>query len=125
MRAVKILEQSKGKFDMLEIMSLPREKRHDIGEYTGPVSISPVAGKGRGLVAIDNIARGQLILSSKAFNIVFNEDVIQLDKKVHMSGAEFNDVELDNQEVCSGVISEKLLWDKNLGQQKFQLEGKQ
>jgi hypothetical protein len=121
MTAVKILEQSKGKFDMLEIMSLPREKRHDIGEYTGPVTISPVAGKGRGLVAIDNIAMGQLILSSKAFNIVFNEDVIQWNKKVHMSGAGFNDVDLDNQEVCSGVISEKLLWDKNLATEVFDL----
>jgi tetratricopeptide (TPR) repeat protein len=41
--------------------------KHDVADYTGPVSVTPIPGKGQGLIADTDIARGTLLLASKAF----------------------------------------------------------
>jgi tetratricopeptide (TPR) repeat protein len=41
--------------------------KHDAADYTGPVSVEEIPGKGQGLVAATDIKRGTLLLVSKAF----------------------------------------------------------
>jgi len=70
----KFLEQSKGNYEIHDLMTLSRTKVNEIGEYTGPVEVAKIPGKGRGLQATSDINKGQLIVCSKAFFLLYDDD---------------------------------------------------
>ncbi|RUS13460.1 hypothetical protein BC937DRAFT_95280 [Endogone sp. FLAS-F59071] len=67
-------EQQHGRYDLNNIFQEARSKQPPIldhADYVGPVRITKIAGKGRGMVATEDIVEGTLLLCSKAFAIVF------------------------------------------------------
>lgn len=63
-------ESLTGEYDILKL-ELKKEQVYDCGEYTGPIQIQLVPGKGRGIIATAPINAGQVIMGCKAFAIVF------------------------------------------------------
>ena len=71
----RILEQS-GVYDMNVIHYSPFENRLDIADYWNPcIEIAQIEGKGRGIVAKNDIQPGTLVMVSKAFQKSFHIDV--------------------------------------------------
>lgn len=73
-QADKMLTQSRGWYDTLEIRSLGDHQCHEIGQYQGPLEISQIPGKGRGYIAKERIGPGQVIQCTKAFAITFSDE---------------------------------------------------
>jgi len=73
-KSEKYFRQSKGDYDMAELLRLPANQIHEMGEYTGPIKVVPIPGKGRGVVATQTIFPGQLVLVHKAFAFVFGKE---------------------------------------------------
>ena len=67
-------------YDILEMIK--SKWTHIIrGEYTGPLKVSKIKGKGRGLIATEDIRPGQLIMAHRAFGIYFGQDFDEKDGK--------------------------------------------
>lgn len=67
-------EQQHGRYDMNVMLQEARTKKPPIldhADYIGPVRITKIAGKGRGLVATEDILEGTLLVCAKAFAIAF------------------------------------------------------
>lgn len=73
-QADKMLTQSRGWYDTLEIQSLPDASCHEIGQYQGPLEIAQIPGKGRGYIATAPIRPGQVIQCTKTFAITFSDE---------------------------------------------------
>lgn len=72
---VYLKQQSSGEYDMMAFLgSEGQPVYHDVADYFGPLELVNVPGKGRGLIATEDIASGQLIIASKAFAIKFQHD---------------------------------------------------
>ena len=66
-REKKYIEHSNGIFDMNEMLRLAKEKKEiEIEDYFGPISIELAGEKGRGLFALRDIKKGELVLVSKS-----------------------------------------------------------
>ncbi|KAJ6643846.1 Methyltransferase [Pseudolycoriella hygida] len=65
------LQSKSGKYPWKDIL---QDKYDDIAEYVGPVIVKSTLTKGRGLFATGAINAGQLILASKAFARVVEDD---------------------------------------------------
>jgi len=63
--------KSKGDYDILELLKLGKTELHEIGQFRGPIEVASIPGKGRGVIATQDILPGQLLLVSKAFAMVF------------------------------------------------------
>uniref|UniRef100_A0A915EAU7 SET domain-containing protein n=1 Tax=Ditylenchus dipsaci TaxID=166011 RepID=A0A915EAU7_9BILA len=78
-KALARLRESKtGEYDLVELYNLSVNKkvrRLDVADYTGPVCIADVEGKGKGLVASRDISKGTLLLVSKAFSIAYKDEL--------------------------------------------------
>uniref|UniRef100_A0A915EFQ6 Uncharacterized protein n=1 Tax=Ditylenchus dipsaci TaxID=166011 RepID=A0A915EFQ6_9BILA len=72
-------ENKEAKVDLKNTTDRLKESRNgqriDVADYTGPVSIVDVPGKGRGLVASKNIPKGTLLLVSKAFATTYDDEL--------------------------------------------------
>jgi hypothetical protein len=91
--AEKLLHQSNGHYDMVEIMDLPPNKCLQVAEYTGPIQLGHINGKGRGFIATQFIEPGQLLICSRAFALVFGKDMgLSLDERATDRGALVNDI---------------------------------
>ena len=63
-------ESKKGAFDigtLYDEVYVKRNRRLDVANYRGPIRFADVPGKGKGLVATRDIAKGTLLLVEKAF----------------------------------------------------------
>lgn len=68
-------EQQHGRYDIRGIIEESRSMHYlDHADYVGPVRVTNIPGKGRGVVATEDIAEGTLLLCSKAFAIVFEDE---------------------------------------------------
>ncbi|KAH7731125.1 TPR domain protein [Aphelenchoides avenae] len=68
----RILESECGQYDFRRMLMQTRhggQKRLDVADFLGPVEISDVHGKGKGLVASRTIKKGTLLIVSKAFSL--------------------------------------------------------
>ncbi|OXA49722.1 SET and MYND domain-containing protein 4 [Folsomia candida] len=117
-KADTLVTQSQGNFKISEIKKLPNQARLDLANYRGPIEISPVEGKGRGILATDCIPVGTLILVEKAFCIVFDEDV-DLCKKHHLTGKHQDDWSDEDTLVIRTAAMLKI--DESLKEQIFDL----
>lgn len=71
-KAESMFEQQKtGEYNTDAYLYSPFAKIEDWAEFFGPVEIKPIPGKGRGLVATDNLREGQLVMACKAYAVVF------------------------------------------------------
>ncbi|RUS23993.1 hypothetical protein BC938DRAFT_474294 [Jimgerdemannia flammicorona] len=79
----RIVEQQFGRYKVLDVFQearLTHPPRLDHADYVGPVHVVQVAGKGRGIVATQDVRPGTLLMCSKAYAIVFKEELA----KVHI-----------------------------------------
>uniref|UniRef100_A0A914DRS6 Uncharacterized protein n=1 Tax=Acrobeloides nanus TaxID=290746 RepID=A0A914DRS6_9BILA len=71
-------EATTGKYDLRKIYKKPRQKMQffDVADYTGPVKVADIPGKGKGLVVTEDVKKGTLLLVSKAYALSYdkNED---------------------------------------------------
>lgn len=109
-KASQLVTQSQGEYDMAQLYTLNREERHEVAEYFGPVEIQPVPGKGRGLLATQEISPGRLLLCCKAFAVAFDVDKDPYGSK-------------DNEDKCFARVLEKLMLDDSLLSQIQDLYG--
>jgi tetratricopeptide (TPR) repeat protein len=72
-------ESTSGKYNLYHIMdeyirSLATQKPlfFDVADYSGPIEITDIVGKGKGLVASADIPKGTLLIGSKAFSLSYN-----------------------------------------------------
>uniref|UniRef100_A0A915D840 SET domain-containing protein n=1 Tax=Ditylenchus dipsaci TaxID=166011 RepID=A0A915D840_9BILA len=71
-------ESETGQYDLVKLYNLSANqqvRRLDVADYTGPVCIADVQGKGKGLVASRDVPRGTLLLVSKAFSIAYKDEL--------------------------------------------------
>jgi len=61
-------------YDVSEHFGNPWVHIDNWAEYRGPVEIKEIPGKGRGLVATEDMVEGQLIMAQKSFAIVFLDE---------------------------------------------------
>uniref|UniRef100_A0AC34FKY4 SET domain-containing protein n=1 Tax=Panagrolaimus sp. ES5 TaxID=591445 RepID=A0AC34FKY4_9BILA len=69
-------EQKHGTFDFknMHIESKKEKSKIDVADYAGPIEIADIPGKGRGIIASENIKAGTLIVVSKAFSSGYSQD---------------------------------------------------
>uniref|UniRef100_A0A915CL16 SET domain-containing protein n=1 Tax=Ditylenchus dipsaci TaxID=166011 RepID=A0A915CL16_9BILA len=71
-------ESEIGQYDLVQLYTLSAKqkvRRLDVADYTGPVCIIDVQGKGKGLVASRDLPKGTLLLVSKAFSIAYKDEL--------------------------------------------------
>ncbi|KAI1698325.1 SET domain-containing protein [Ditylenchus destructor] len=62
-------------FDQLFQQVFKEKKRFlDVADYNGPIEISEIAHKGKGIIASRDIKKGTLLMVSKAFSMIYDED---------------------------------------------------
>jgi hypothetical protein len=61
-----------------------KDPRVDAAEYVGPVDISTIEGKGRGLRATRDVEMGELLLVSKPFAVISAQDILEDDRKAKL-----------------------------------------
>ncbi|RUS35526.1 hypothetical protein BC938DRAFT_480333 [Jimgerdemannia flammicorona] len=69
-------EQKNGRYNVMSILHEARSTWPpylDHSDYVGPMRVTEIPGKGRGMVATKEIAEGSLLMCSKAFAVVFEE----------------------------------------------------
>lgn len=66
-------QQANCHYDIFRLHKMGSIYHQDIADFTGPIKIQNIPGKGRGMIATEEIQPGQLILVSKAFALVFDE----------------------------------------------------
>uniref|UniRef100_A0A914Q0F3 SET domain-containing protein n=1 Tax=Panagrolaimus davidi TaxID=227884 RepID=A0A914Q0F3_9BILA len=68
-------EQEKGKFNFKEMYVMSKENAElDVSDYCGPIKITKIEGKGRGIVATNDIKKGTLLVVSKSFATSYSKD---------------------------------------------------
>uniref|UniRef100_A0A914Q6Q3 SET domain-containing protein n=1 Tax=Panagrolaimus davidi TaxID=227884 RepID=A0A914Q6Q3_9BILA len=69
-------EQKYGKYDFKAMLLESKKERAqlDVADYTGPIKIANIPGKGRGILATKNIQKGALLCVSKAFSTGYSKD---------------------------------------------------
>uniref|UniRef100_A0A915D845 Uncharacterized protein n=3 Tax=Ditylenchus dipsaci TaxID=166011 RepID=A0A915D845_9BILA len=75
-------ESETGQYDLVKLYNLSAKqqvRRLDVADYTGPVCIADVQGKGKGLVASRDVPRGTLLLVSKAFSVAYKDELPNAD----------------------------------------------
>lgn len=60
-------EQREGRYDLPSLLALPLGGQTDVAEYLGPIKVAHVPGKGRGLVATEDVEAGELLFVNRAF----------------------------------------------------------
>ena len=73
----RIKESKTGVFDRAKLYDevyVKRNRRLDIANYKGPIEVADVPGKGKGVVATRDIAKGSLLLVEKAFVISYPDE---------------------------------------------------
>jgi tetratricopeptide (TPR) repeat protein len=70
-----LLDQQREGFYAMNLFVPNRKVRYDtVAEYKGPVEIdSTIPGKGRGMIATEDLKPGQLLVAARAFEIIFDE----------------------------------------------------
>jgi len=71
---LQLKQQLTGDYDMLYLLTSKPTEMHEFADYTGPVKITNVDGKGRGLTATEDIKAGQIVIASKALGIIFPDE---------------------------------------------------
>lgn len=68
-------EATTGQYDLGKMFEerLRNVQLFDVADYTGPVEISEVPGKEKGLIATKDVKKGTLLLSSKAYTMAFKD----------------------------------------------------
>lgn len=76
----RVVEQTMGQYDLVRMFRDSNTKsniRLDIADYIGHVTVQDVSGVGggRGVVAVEDVQPGELIMMTKAFSIVYRDDL--------------------------------------------------
>ncbi|RUP42945.1 hypothetical protein BC936DRAFT_137855 [Jimgerdemannia flammicorona] len=74
----RIAEQHHGQYKMFDIFQEARTTHPpylDHADHVGPVRITAIPGKGRGIVTTRDVLEGTLILCSKAYAVVFEDEL--------------------------------------------------
>ena len=74
---LRVKEAKEGIYDierLYEEACIERKRRLDVADYRGPISIEEIPNKGKGYVAIEDIAKGTLLLAEKAFSMAFDDE---------------------------------------------------
>ncbi|RUS34537.1 hypothetical protein BC938DRAFT_479791 [Jimgerdemannia flammicorona] len=74
-------EQEHGRYDVFGILKDAQSMRMpylDNANYVGPVRITEIPGKGRGMVATKEIAEGTLLMCSKAYSIIYEGELAEM-----------------------------------------------
>ncbi|KAI1703543.1 SET domain-containing protein [Ditylenchus destructor] len=67
-------------FDQLFHQVFKEKKRFlDVSDYNGPIEISEIPRKGKGIIASKDIKKGTLLMVSKAFSMIYDEDFTGID----------------------------------------------
>jgi tetratricopeptide (TPR) repeat protein len=66
-------QQVTGEYDVTEHFYQHFSKIDNWAEYYGPVEVQTIKGKGRGLIATQNMKEGQLVFNARAFAIEFHD----------------------------------------------------
>uniref|UniRef100_A0A915CRW4 SET domain-containing protein n=1 Tax=Ditylenchus dipsaci TaxID=166011 RepID=A0A915CRW4_9BILA len=72
----RLKETSTGTFDLHELYRQAVQYKCrdlDVADYVGPIEVAEIADKGRGVIATKDIAKGTLLLVSKAFFIAYED----------------------------------------------------
>uniref|UniRef100_A0AC34G5Z9 SET domain-containing protein n=1 Tax=Panagrolaimus sp. ES5 TaxID=591445 RepID=A0AC34G5Z9_9BILA len=69
-------EERSGKFNfkMMHLESIKAAPEIDVSDYSGPIEIADIPGKGRGIIASKDIQKGTLLAVSKAFSSSHSKD---------------------------------------------------
>uniref|UniRef100_A0A914P1I9 SET domain-containing protein n=1 Tax=Panagrolaimus davidi TaxID=227884 RepID=A0A914P1I9_9BILA len=73
---LRLSEQKDGTYDfkMMFLESKKKKAELDVSDYKGPIEIANIPGKGRGIIASEDISMGTLLVVSKAFASGYNQD---------------------------------------------------
>ena len=77
-----------GKYDFLEMYNEAQKSNSpdlDYANYTGPIQIQALPGKGRGIVASQDISPGTLIIAAKAFAVVYGTEHDSINNCIHLN----------------------------------------
>ena len=69
---LRLEESQTGKYDLRSLYEQSLNLKNinfDVADYIGPVMVSDIEGKGKGLIASEDILKGKLLMVSKAFSI--------------------------------------------------------
>uniref|UniRef100_A0AC34FAR2 SET domain-containing protein n=1 Tax=Panagrolaimus sp. ES5 TaxID=591445 RepID=A0AC34FAR2_9BILA len=72
----RLAEQKYGKFDFKNMLLESKNKKAhlDVADFIGPIEVTNIPGKGRGIIASKDIKAGTLLAVSKAFASGYDED---------------------------------------------------
>ena len=101
-RVEKYIENSNGIFDMDEMLRLAKEKKEiEIEDYFGPISIELAGKKGRGLFALRDIKKGELVFVSKSK--IFAKEPLDIKPRL-IPNSNFNKVAFKLMEIIREMI---------------------
>ncbi|KAI6177647.1 SET domain-containing protein [Aphelenchoides bicaudatus] len=72
----RLAESQTGKYDIKTMYTESKSGKleFDVADYVGPIEVTDVQGKGKGILATENIKKGTLLSVSKAFAIGYQKD---------------------------------------------------
>ncbi|TIA86188.1 hypothetical protein E3P99_03758 [Wallemia hederae] len=87
------LEQSEGAFDVTELFMEKQRfiaPRLDVADYIGPIEVKDIDGRGRGVLATQDVEPGTLMLVGKAVGTSYPSDADSRNAKDHTTIMELN-----------------------------------
>jgi tetratricopeptide (TPR) repeat protein len=84
----RLKEQETGEYDLFKMYKeADASKVPDLeyADYSGPIEIQEISGKGRGIVATKDISPGTLLIAAKAFSVVYGTEKDTLNKCIHLN----------------------------------------
>lgn len=86
-------ERDEGKFDVTELFKEKQRfvaPRLDIADYIGPIEVKDIEGRGRGVLATQDVEPGMLMLVGKAVGTAYPSDADSRNSKEHTTIMELN-----------------------------------
>ncbi|EOQ99448.1 hypothetical protein E3P92_02619 [Wallemia ichthyophaga] len=87
------LERDEGEFDVTELFKEKQRyiaPRLDVADYIGPIEVKDIDGRGRGVLATQDVEPGTLMLVGKAVGTAYPSDADRRNSKEHTTIMELN-----------------------------------
>jgi tetratricopeptide (TPR) repeat protein len=108
-KAESMLDQQMSQvYDVSEYFGETEVRIDNWAEYRGPVEIVHIPGKGRGLLATEDMVQGQLVMAQRAFNILF----LDVDKEERFEDSILEHVEVKSNHDFSGRLLVQRVYNK-------------
>jgi hypothetical protein len=95
----------------------------DVAEFVGPVKLESVPGAGRGMIAVEDIGKGQTVMCSRALALFVEERTDEIERNMYVSmnfGTNSANIKPGHDYVV-GEIANKIACDPQLGKSINQL----